>query len=108
MLAQAKAWQGDAVLVHLSSASVDADGTAREWKYAFFAPGKDKRCVVTARAGGVMLREVRLGNYSAPLGDFVDSDRAMAVARQHGLKGREPSMSVMRAERTPSRTPTGW
>lgn len=95
-LAQAKAWQGDAALVHLSSTKVNPDGTASEWKYSFYAPASKKRCVVTARPGGVTLREVRLGSFTEPLGEFVDSDKAMEVARKNGLKGGEPSMSVLR------------
>jgi hypothetical protein len=94
--ASAKKWQGDAVLVHLSSTKVLPDGTASEWKYAFYSPKSQKRCVVTARGGSVKVREVRLGNYIEPLGEFVDSNKAMEVAKKNGLKGSEPSMSVMR------------
>lgn len=96
VLARARAWQGDASLVHLSSTRVHADGTATEWKYAFYSGKSVKRCVITARPGGVTLKEVRLGNFTDPLGDFVDSDKAMEVARANGLKGGEPSMSVLR------------
>lgn len=96
VLASAKKWQGDAILVHLSSVKVQPDGTASEWKYAFYASKTQKRCVVTARGGSVTLKEVRLGNYTEPLGEFIDSDKAMAAAKQNGLKGSEPSMSVMR------------
>lgn len=95
-LTSAKAWHADAILVHLSSAKVRMDGTASEWRYSFYSPGTAKRCVVTSREGGTTTKEVRLGNYTEPLGDFVDSDKAMEVARQNGLKGREPSMSVVR------------
>lgn len=96
VLAQAKAWQGDALLVHLSSTKVNPDGTASEWKYSFYSPASKKRCVVTARPGGVTLREVRLGTFTEPLGEFVDSDKAVEVARKNGLRGGEPSMSVLR------------
>lgn len=96
VLAKARAWRGDAALVHLSSTKVRPDGTASEWKYAFHSPASTKRCVVTARPGGVTLQEVRLGNFTEPLGEFVDSDKAMEVARKNGLKGSEPSMSVLR------------
>ena len=95
-LASAKTWQGDAILVHLSSTKVKADGTASEWKYSFYSPKTAKRCVVTSRPGGATAKEVRLGNYTEPLGEFIDSDKAMAVAKQNGLKGSEPSMAVGR------------
>jgi hypothetical protein len=96
VLAKARAWQGDAALVHLSSTKVNPDGTASEWKYSFYASASKKRCVVTAHPGGVTLREVRLGSFTEPLGEFVDSDKAMEVARKNGLRGGEPSMSVLR------------
>ena len=94
--ARARAWRADAVLVHLSTMRARPDGTAAEWKYSFASLASGKRCVVTARPGTVTVREVPLGSYRAPLGDFIDSDKAMAAARAHGLKGREPSMSVQR------------
>ena len=96
VLAQGKTWQRDAILVHLSSTTVLPDGTAPEWKYAFYSPATGKRCVVTARKGGVTTKEVRLGNHTEPLGEFVDSDQAMGVARKNGLKGGEPSMALAR------------
>jgi hypothetical protein len=80
VLAKARAWQGDAALVHLSSTKVNPDGTASEWKYSFYASAS----------------KVRLGSFTEPLGEFVDSDKAMEVARKNGLRGGEPSMSVLR------------
>jgi len=95
--ATAKAWQEDATLVHLSSVSVRADGTAAEWKYSFYAPKSGKRCVITARSGNIALKEgLRVGHYTQPLGEFIDSDKAMQLARKNGLKGGEPSASVGR------------
>ncbi|HXH73249.1 MAG TPA: hypothetical protein VNI58_10585 [Mariprofundaceae bacterium] len=94
VIAAGKQWQGDAVLVSLSSISVHADGTADEWKYAFYSPGADKRCVITANGSNVKLMEVRLGYSTKDLGDFIDSDQAMQEAKKHGLKGNEPNMSV--------------
>jgi hypothetical protein len=96
VLAEAKKWQADAVLVHLSSTSIQPKGKASEWKYSFYSPATQKRCVVTARPGAVTVQEVRLGGFTDPLGDFVDSDKAAEVAAKNGLKGNEPSMSVIR------------
>jgi hypothetical protein len=113
VLATAKNWQGDAILVHLSSVKVQPDGTAPEWKYSFYSPKTQKRCVVTARGDGVTVKEVRLGNYTEPLGGFVDSDKAMEVAKKNGLKGKEPSMSVVRPAGAKAGSPSwivtgGW
>jgi hypothetical protein len=96
VLARAKEWQPDAALVHLSSTKVQAHGSASEWKYSFYSPATKKRCVVTARPGSVTVKEVTLGNDTEPLGEFVDSDKAAEVAAKNGLKGHEPSMSVLR------------
>lgn len=108
VLAAAKKWQPDAVLVHLSSTKVKPDGTASEWKYGFYAPKSQKRSVITAREGKVTAREVRLGNFTAPLGEFIDSDKAMAIAKKNGLKGSEPSMSVMRPTGGAKAAVTTW
>ena len=108
VLSAAKKWQADAVLVHLSSTKVKLDGTASEWKYSFYAPRAQKRCVVTARDGKVTVREVRLGNLTEPLGEFIDSDKAMAMAKEDGLKGSEPSMSVMRPTGGAKADATTW
>ena len=87
-------WQKDAVLVSLSALPVRLDGTADEWKYSFYSPGSGKRCVVTATRSGVRAREVRAGYSTEPLGNFIDSDQAMWIARSHGLEGNEPDMAV--------------
>jgi len=94
--ASAKQWNDDAVLVHLSSTKIQPDGTASEWKYSFYSPKSQKRCVATVRDDKVTVKEVHRGSYTEPLGDFIDSDKAMEVAKMNGLKGNEPSMSVMR------------
>lgn len=92
--AAARKWQPDALLVSLSTLLARADGTAPEWKYAFYSPKVQKRFVVTAHGSRVEGREVRLGFGTEPLGEFIDSDAAMREARKGGLKGNEPSMSV--------------
>jgi hypothetical protein len=90
----AQKWQADAVLVHLSTVKAKLDGTASEWKYSFYSPATKKRYVVTAAGGKIDGLEVRLGEETKPLGDFIDSDKAMAEAKKAGIKGNEPSMSV--------------
>ena len=107
VLAKAKEWQPDAALVHLSTTKVQAHGSASEWKYSFYSPATKKRCVVTARPGSVTVKEVTLGSDTEPLGDFVDSDKAAEVAARNGLKGKEPSMSVLRPGGAPA-SGTRW
>lgn len=92
--AAAQKWQTDAVLVHLSTVKAKLDGTASEWKYSFYSPKTKKRYVVTAAGGKIDGLEVRLGEETRPLEDFIDSDKAMAEAKKAGIKGNEPSMSI--------------
>ncbi len=98
MLTQAvsagKKWQSDAVLVSLSSVRVQSDGAAEEWKYTFYSPRTGRRCVITARASGILTKEVHLGRSTEPLGDFIDSDKAMQEARKNGLRGEDLNMTV--------------
>jgi hypothetical protein len=94
VIAAGKKWQSDAVLVSLSSDKVGPDGTAAEWKYSFYSPGSNKRCVVTANMSGIRTKEVNLGFSTSPLGEFIDSDKAMQEAKKNGLKGNEPNMAV--------------
>ncbi len=93
-VAASKKWQSDAVLVSLSSVRVQSDGTAEEWKYSFYSPHTGRRCVVTASASGTRTKEVRLGHSTEPLGDFIDSDKAMQEARKNGLRGDDLNMTV--------------
>ena len=92
--AAGKKWKGDAVLVSLSSVKVHLDGTAAEWKYSFYSPGSRKRCVVTANTSGIRTKDVNLGYSTEPLGDFIDSDKAMQEAKKNGLKGNDLNMAV--------------
>lgn len=94
VLAAAQKWQGDAVLVSLSTVEAKFDGTADEWKYSFYSPKTQKRFVVTAHGIQVSGREVRLGYSTEPIGEFIDSDTAMTEAKKNGLKGNKPSMGV--------------
>jgi hypothetical protein len=51
VIAAARKWQPDAILVGLASVAVGRDGTSAEWKYAFYSPKTTKRFVVTAGRG---------------------------------------------------------
>jgi hypothetical protein len=93
-IAAGKKCQSNAVLVSLSSDKVEPDGTAAEWKYSFYSPGSNKRCVVTASKSGIRTKEVNLGFSTNPLGEFIDSDKAMQEAKKNGLKGNGPNMAV--------------
>ena len=90
----ARKWQDDAVLVSLSTAKAQSDGTAAEWKYSFYSRKSQKRYVVTATGTQVDGREVRLGYSTEPAGEFIDSDKAMQEAMRNGLRGKTPVMGL--------------
>ena len=94
--ATAKKWRPDAVLTHVSSLTVNPDGSAKSWLYTFYAPATKKSLSVTA-ALGAALDTLEVPNTSiVPIGDvWVDSDKAMQAAKQHELKGTSPSMGLV-------------
>ena len=96
VIAAAKKWRSDAALTHVSSLTVSADGTAKNWLYTFYAPQTKKSLIVTA-AVGTALDTLEVPNTSKqPIGDaWVDSDKAMQTAKQNGLKGTDPSMGLV-------------
>lgn len=92
----AKQWRSDAALTHVSSLTVQADGTAKWWIYTFYAAAIKKSLNVTV-AAAEPLETLEVPNTSmVPIGDeWVDSDRAMEEAKKHDLKGTSPSMGLV-------------
>jgi hypothetical protein len=93
--AAGKKWRSDAALTHVSSLTVQADGTAKSWIYTFYALASKKTLNVTV-APGVPLDILEVPNTSiVPIGDvWVDSDRALQEAKKHDLKGKSLSMGL--------------
>jgi hypothetical protein len=93
--AAAKKWRTDATLTHVSSITVNADGSAKSWLYTFYAPQTRKSLTVTT--AGSTLDTLEVPNSSVlPIGEgFVDSDQAMREAKKHDLKGSSPSMGLV-------------
>jgi len=94
--AAAKKWRPDAVLTHVSSLTVNPDGSAKSWIYTFYAPKTQKSLTITV-APGAALDTLEVQNTSMqPIGEpFLDSDKAMQEAKQHDLKGNSPSMGLV-------------
>ena len=92
----AKQWRPDAVLTHVSSLAVNADGTAKWWMYTFYAQQTKKSLNITITPGAP-LDTLEVPNTSmVPLGDvWVDSDKALQTAKQHDLKGTSLSMGLV-------------
>lgn len=92
----AKKWRPDAVLTHVSSLAVNPDGTAKWWMYTYYAPQTKKTLNITITPGAP-LDTLEVPNTSkVPIGDeWVDSDKALQTAKQHGLKGSSLSVGLV-------------
>ena len=86
--AAAQKWQSDSVLTHVSTVAARADGTAASWLFTYYSPKAKRSAIVTARDGGKVEIEpdVRNSSTDALPGEFIDSDRAVALATKAGLK----------------------
>lgn len=92
--AAAVQWSPDAVLVAISTLEIDDQGTAESWLYNFYSPSAQGHLSVTVSEGSVETNELTM-RFTTPITDeFIDSDRAMALAKEHGLKGDTPAMGL--------------
>jgi hypothetical protein len=94
-VAAARKWRPDAMLTHVSSITVNADGSAKSCLYTFYASRSKKSLIVTA--AGTTLETLEVPNTSVqPIGEgFLDSNQAMREAKKHDLKGSSPSMGLV-------------
>jgi hypothetical protein len=91
----AKEWNADAVLTNASTLRANPDGTAASWSFLFYSPRTKKGFSVDVRAGKAETLEVN-PHLKDPVGEFVDSDRALQEAKKNGLAGPGPlTMAVM-------------
>ena len=88
-------WRTDAALTHVSSLTVNSDGTAKSWLYTFYSPKTKKSLIVTISPGAPLDTLEAPNTSTIPVGDFVDSDVAMKEAAKHQLKGNSPSMGLV-------------
>jgi hypothetical protein len=94
----AQKWQPDAVLTGVSGLQATPDGKARKWGYMFYSPGTNKAFSVDfAGTKRVDQMEVRPHMRDAVAAQFVDSDKAFAVARENGVdtKGKPYILSLL-------------
>ena len=93
--AEAKKWKSDAFLIQVAGNAVSDDGKVVSWDYGAYSPSA-KNCLVikfyrgkptTTESGGEACE-------SAPLGEIIDSDQAIKIARENGLT-KQVSMVVM-------------
>ena len=94
--AGAQKWKEDATLVNVSTLQANPDGTAEKWAYMFFS-AKAKQGYSVDVKGGKVVETLEVNPYIRDaVGEFVDSDKAMAEAKKNGLKVKDkPAMSVL-------------
>lgn len=93
--AVAKKWKSDSFLVSISSLTVKGDGSALSWLHTFYSPFAKKSLIVTSKGKALDELEVDRSMFTLAVGDgFLDSDKAMAEAKKHGLQGDSPSMGL--------------
>lgn len=87
--AAAQKWQPDAIVTHVSTLTAKADGRASSWLYGAYSPKTKKSAILTARDLKIEIEpDVRTTSVD-PIGEFIDSDKALDAARKHGLKATE-------------------
>ena len=92
--AAAKKWRADAALIQIAANRVADDGTQRLWKYGFFSPAA-KTCLIVQVAGTT--RTTETGGplcESRALGNFMDSNKAIQIARKNGIQRTSVTMVV--------------
>lgn len=84
-VAAAQKWQKDAVLVNVSTLQANSDGTAEKWSYMFYS-SKVKQGYSVDVKGGKIVGTLEVSPYiKDAVGEFVDSDKAVAEAKKNGL-----------------------
>jgi hypothetical protein len=94
--AAARKWQPDAVLVVVETSTAEPDGRAYTWMYLYDSPASKQQAAVLADDKGEisLMPTPIVGAFRKPVGEFVDSDRAMAAAIAAGMKPHKFGMKM--------------
>jgi hypothetical protein len=109
--AAAKNWQSDAVLTSVSTLEASPDGKSAKWAHLYYSIKTKKGYLVDVAGGKVVTAtEVRPHVTDAVETAFIDSDRAMAVAKANGVetKGRPYSMALRLTGKNTKKPITAW
>jgi len=93
-VAEARKWQPDAFLVYVGTDTANPDGTAYSWMFSFGSPKTKDQVSVIVDDGGEVSRLPSFSANTKPLGEFIDSDAAMAAAVKAGMKTRTYGMKM--------------
>lgn len=84
--AAARKWQADVVLVAIETNTANPDGGAYTWSYIYDSPKAGDQILIMIDDKGEVSQLPGFATFRNPIGDFVDSDQAMAAAVAAGLK----------------------
>lgn len=94
--AEGKKWKPDAMLVQIYGRNVKDDGTAPSWDYNAYSPSAKSCLGINFIRGNVSTRETRAEACQfAALGEIIDSDQAMKIARENGVSRESISMLAL-------------
>lgn len=91
--AVARRWKSDAALLQIVGRNVSDEGLALFWQYGFYSKTAQACVVVT---GGTLEQQEAGGKEcaAATLGEFLDSDKVIKIARQSGVAHKSVSMII--------------
>jgi hypothetical protein len=100
--AAAKNWKPDAALIQIAKGRIGDDGKAIMWDYGYWSAAAKTCAVVNVSANGASsVRESGGESCEAPeLKDFMDSDQAVRIARDNGVKAATVTMIAATAPRS--------
>ena len=100
--AEAKKWRPDAFVIQVAGRDVKDDGTVPWWDYGAYSPSAKTCLVMTFIRGNVDTQESGgEACESAALGEIIDSDQAIRIARENGVTKEKVSMVVMASPTRP-------
>lgn len=99
--AEAMNWQADAALIMVQTSTANPDGSAYSWLYVYDSPQVGNMISIMIDDQGEVSQFPGMSAFRNPIGDFVDSDQAMAAAVAAGLKTHDfgMTMSLKNADR---------
>jgi hypothetical protein len=93
---EARKWRQDAVIVQIFGRRVPDDGKVSWWDYAAWSPSTKGCLGIQFIRGNVNAQETRAEACQyEPLGEIIDSDQAIRIARANGITRQDVSMFAM-------------
>jgi hypothetical protein len=93
-LAAGKKWKADAVLIQVGASGIGDDGTHPMWDYGFYSPASKACALINVAGGQSQVREAGSECEKNEIKDFMDSDKAIMVARTNGVTQPKVKMVV--------------